>query len=127
MPYSAKRIQVLLHPKVREVLETFAEDGGLTNSKACAVLIEEALKARGILGDPLAQLPQDIQDGIQREATASQNGWTPDMGVDAMDDFLPTGVKSQTVMRKAEPLPTEDTQTLKLKLMQELMDQLKSM
>ena len=127
MPYSSKRIQVLLPPKVRDILEAFAEDDGLTNSKACAVLIEEALKARGLMPDPAAHLSPDIHHAVQREAKASENGWTPDMGADAMDDFLPTGWKRQTVMRKAEPLPTEDAQTLKLKLMQELMDQLKSM
>ena len=127
MPYSAKRIQVLLRQTVLDKVEEFADEQGLPNSKACALLIEEALRARGKLIDPASHLPPEVQAGIQKEATAAENGWTPSMGVDAMKDFLPKGAVVETIAKKAEPLASDDAQMLKLKLMQELMDQLKSM
>jgi len=47
MPHFAKRIQVLLRPVPQETLEQFAEKQGLPPSKACALLIDETLRARG--------------------------------------------------------------------------------
>ena len=107
MPYSAKRIQVLLRPVLLETVEQFAEEQGLTNSKACALLIDEAVRARGLtvktepspVEDLKASLPPEVADKVQMT----------------------------TVTKKTEPLPADDAQMLKLKLMQELMDQLKTM
>ena len=103
--YSAKRVQVLFRQAVLDQLEAFADEQGLTNSKAAALLVEEAMRARGILPD-VSSAPVAATDDLEKTIT--------DLG-------------GKTVMRKASPLPTEDAQTLKLKLMQELMEQLKSM
>lgn len=110
MPYSSKRIQVLLHPKVRDVLENFSTEEGLTNSKACSLLIEEALKARGLYPDTTTS-----------EAPSKAADVSP---VDLQEAL--TAMGAQTVMRKTEPLSDDDARSLKLKLMQDLMEQIKS-
>ena len=48
-PYQSKRVQVVFSQTTRDAVEAFGEDRGLTNSKAVAYLVEEALRARGLL------------------------------------------------------------------------------
>lgn len=48
MPTSQKRIQVLLRPRVLEIVEGMAEDERMPASKILVQLIEEALINRGI-------------------------------------------------------------------------------
>ena len=47
MPTSKKRIQVLLRPRLLELVETLAEEDGTATSAVCVRLIEEGLHARG--------------------------------------------------------------------------------
>ena len=47
MPTSNKRVQVLLKPRVTEIIERISEDENLSLSKICSLLIEEALITRG--------------------------------------------------------------------------------
>ena len=47
MPTSKKRIQVLLRPRLLELVEQIAEEDGNPSSAVCVRLIEEALHSRG--------------------------------------------------------------------------------
>ena len=86
------------------------------------------------------KLKDDIRhhlDGTQYEDGILYEAFIKDSSVPALPSDVSSvpvdelakahGYTSQTVMKKAAPLPADDAQTLKLKLMQELMEQLKSM
>lgn len=120
MPSPSKRIQVVLRKPMMDILEEFAIDAGLTWSKSCALLIEEALTARGWTGSTkkapaniveaaLSTLPAEKQEQI--EVTTS-----------------PNALSSLNTEDKKEVLEatSSEAQLMKLKLMQELMDQLKA-
>ena len=49
VPTNLKRVQVLLHPTVMEKIEQLSDEDGLPLSKQCALLVEEALEARGAI------------------------------------------------------------------------------
>ena len=132
MPSPSKRIQVLLRQPVMEVMETFAPEQGLTWSKAAALLIEEALKARGLLDAPssavseaLAQKPEWVTQAISNlpKESAEQIGLSQARLAAIEAQNPPDG---ELTPREEAPAST-DAQMLKLKLMQELMDQLKVM
>ena len=107
-----------------DILEDFALESGLTWSKSCALLIEEALTARGwtgptrkngpsnIVEDVLSSLPAEKQEQI--EVTTTPRSETS-LNIEDRKEAL------ENVSQKHA-----DAQMLKLKLMQELMDQLKS-
>ena len=129
----SKRIQVLLKPLLTEAVENLAEEQGETLSRMTAILVEEALTARGLNPKTNPRFaPQDMVDAIQREATASERGWTPSQGKEALDaltpewsEALPDGVSVEKVSTNTHK--SDEAQLMKLKLMQELMEQLKSM
>ena len=142
MPSPSKRIQVLLRQPVMEVMETFAPEQGLTWSKAAALLIEEALKARGLLDAPssavseaLAKKPEWVTQGISNlpKEAAFEFGLTEARlaAVEATEaPNLHDAVVALPAEKQKEALEktaSTDAQMLKLKLMQELMDQLKVM
>lgn len=126
MPSPSKRIQVVLRKPMMDILDDFALESGLTWSKSCALLIEEALTARGwtgpkrnqngpsnIVEDVLSTLPAEKQEQIEVVSTPN----------------LKTAVTSLNTEEKKEALENTanaDAQMLKLKVMQELMEQLKS-
>ena len=155
----SKRIQVLLKPLLTEAVENLAETQGETLSRMTAILVEEALTARGLNPKLTNYLPPEIEDSIQREATASERGWKPKDGLEALYELTPEWEPSpradyaekRSVAPSTTPTATPEvavehvsTNThksdeaqlrvaddsvahLKLKLMQELMEQLKSM
>ena len=137
----SKRIQVLLKPLLTQAVEDLAETQGETLSRMTAILVEEALTARGLNPKHNTHLPPEVADAVHREATASERGWQPWMGKKSMDEATPeweSGAKPDIVGEALEQLPnakvetsqrkttpTDEAQLMKLKLMQELMDQLK--
>lgn len=67
MPTPSKRIQVLLRRPIQERLEEFAEQEGLSSSKAVARLVEEAMAARGLLSSP-DPATRVFYDSLQKKA-----------------------------------------------------------
>ena len=129
---TSKRIQCLLKPHLTEAVEKLAEQQGQTLSRMTALLVEEALTARGLNPKLTNYLPPDIEDSIRREAAADERGWKPWMGQQALHEAtpewgqnLPEGVTVEKVSTNSNS--SDEVQLQKLKLMQELMDQLKSM
>ena len=126
----SKRIQVLLKPHLTAAVEKLAEQEGETLSRMTALLVQEALTARG-LNTPLTNhLPPEIEDSIRREVTASERGWKPNDGKEVLEEMTPEwntspNVEVQQVSRRT--VQSDEAQMMKLKLMQELMEQLKSM
>ena len=53
MPTNAKRVQVLLPPKVLKLVEGISEEEGESLSRTCSILIREALHNRGHAMGPL--------------------------------------------------------------------------
>lgn len=137
----SKRIQVLLKPLLTQAVEDLAETQGETLSRMTAILVEEALTARGLNPKHNTHLPPEVADAVHREATASERGWQPWMGKKSMDEATPeweSGAKPDIAQQAADQVPgvevqqvarkttrTDEAQLMKLKLMQELMDQLK--
>ena len=126
-----------------DIIEDFAPAQGLTWSKACALLIEEALTARGLV--PGVRIPDqeivnhigaDMEDALRREVTATKRGWVPSQGLEAMEEMTPEwNDGNATIQQESPPSNTtsgaplraaDEAQLMKLKLMQELMDQLKA-
>ena len=129
----SKRIQVLLKPLLTQAVEDLAETQGETLSRMTAILVEEALTARGLNPKTQTHLPPEIADAVQQEATAAERGWKPADGLDAMREktpewtsSLPEGTTVEKVMTNNRST-SDEAQLMKLKLMQELMDQLKQM
>ena len=88
-----------------------------------ALLVQEALTTRGLNPSLSNHLPPDIEDSMRRELTAVDRGWKPSEGLQALEDKTPE-------WSEPEPEPetrTDDAQLMKLKLMQDLMEQLKQM
>ena len=138
MPYSTPRIQVLLRQEARDKVVEFAEAQGLNNSKACSQLIEEALRARGLLPPLPSEVPSGGTPlhGPERNVTStSPMAAATDVTASTSEQSLPGGVdrvmpkewKRQTVERRVEPLAAEDAETLKLRLMAEMWEKLKGM
>ena len=117
-PYQTKRIQVVFDQETRDAVEAFAADRGLTLSKATAFLAKEALLARGQL-QAQAEETTEVKEDEPSDTTPREKG---------LSELLEenTGIKMQLVSKKVERLPTEDAQMLKLRLMQDLMEQLKN-
>ena len=115
-PYQSKRVQVVFSQTTRDAVEAFGEDRGLTNSKAVACLVEEALKARGLLENKTdnPEPKPDVSDFLRpkqnvMERIVSKNN-------------LPGSVTSQVIRQTPA-----STQEMKLRLMQDLMEQLKTL
>lgn len=108
------------------------------------------MTARGLNPKTIPRFePKEMVDSIEREAIASNCGWKPSQGLDAlyaltpeweksvaevspkvpevadMDDVL-TAMRAKTVLKRTEPLSDADARSLKLKLMQDLMEQLRN-
>ena len=99
----SKRIQVILKDKLTSVVEDLAEQQGNSMSKMCSILVEEALNARGLNPYVPDQTPVE-NPNIKWAVNAVAN-------------------KQEAYDNTAKA----DAQVLKLKLMQELMDQIKQM
>ena len=120
------RTQVLLKPKVLEQVKAIAERDQISVSNVLRVLVDEALAARGVGGPeptiPSHHLTPDIQLAAQREAKASENGWTPQMGIEAMDRYLPNYQQSAPPVTTQSPEVDNELLALakKLKLLKEM-------
>ena len=97
-----------------------------------ALLVQEALTTRGLNPSVPPLVPPELQDAMQQELTAVERGWTPSEGLEGMkdktpewSDGLPDNVQVETVMTKTNS--SDKAQLMKLKLMQDLMEQLKSL
>ena len=119
-PYQSKRVQVVFSQTTRDAVEAFGEDRGLTNSKAVAYLVEEALKARGLLENKTdAPDPKpDVSDFLSPKQNVMER-----METIVSRNNLPGSVTTSQVTRQTPA----STQEMKLRLMQDLMDQLKSL
>ena len=115
----SKRIQVLLKPHLNKAVEELAEQQGESVSRMTALLVQEALTTRGLNPSVHPHVPPEVQDAMQQELTAVERGWTPSEGLEGMKDKTPEWSEPET--------KTDEAQLLKLKLMQDLMDQLKGM
>lgn len=69
MPSSQQRIQVLLRPKVLELVKDLAAEEGLTNSKMVAQLVEEALANRGTFDKGSTSSAANATDSVDLKAT----------------------------------------------------------
>jgi hypothetical protein len=67
MSIPAQRIQVLLKPKVLDIVKELSVELDLTLSKTVAMLVYEALEARGVKVKPSSSVLTDIKvpDNIQ--------------------------------------------------------------
>ena len=119
----SKRIQVLLKPHLNKAVEELAEQQGESVSRMTALLVQEALTTRGLNPSVHPHVPPELQDAMQQELTAVERGWTPSEGLEGMKEKTPE-------WSEPEPVPetrTDEAQLMKLKLMQDLMEQLKDM
>ena len=116
-PYQSKRVQVVFSQTTRDAMEAFGEDRGLTNSKAVAYLVEEALRARGLLENK-TDAP-DPKPDLSEYFTPKQNV----MERIVSENNLPGSVTTSQVNRQT----SASTQEMKLRLMQDLMEQLKTL
>lgn len=85
----SKRIQVLLKPRLNELVEALAEKEHETISRMTAILVTEALTARGVNKPLTNYLPPDIEDSMRRELTAVDRGWKPSEGLQELEDKTP--------------------------------------
>ena len=100
-----KRIQVALRAPVLSIIETYAKEQGISNSKAVARLVEEGLIRRGLLeGQSWGEVP-----GMGKAAAASY-GALQDMGYNLPEPTPPT--TSMTLDDKEAEL-LEDLKLLK--------------
>ena len=121
----SKRIQVLLKPLLTHAVEELAETQGENLSRMTAILVEEALTARGLNPKHQTHLPPDLADAMHREVAAVDRGWKPKDGEEAHNaptpewaDGLPDGVS----VERGNTNKSDEAQLIKLKLMQELME-----
>ena len=91
MPAPAQRVQVLLRPKVLDLVKVLSEEENLTLSKVCSHLIEAGLIAKGVL-DPKSPPPQLKQ--VEKEASPSVRSI---LGVDVPENLHATTVTKRTV------------------------------
>ena len=96
MPAPAQRVQVLLRPKVLELVKVLAEEENLTLSKVCSHLIEAGLIAKGVL-DPKSPPPQLRQ--VEREASPSVRSI---LGVDVPDNYNMTTTRKTTDLDQSD-------------------------
>ena len=91
-PQPAQRIQVLLKPKVLEIVKQLSTELDLTLSKTVALLCYEALEARGVKVKPSSSILTDIK--------------------------IPDNINNELITKKTEELDPEDLELLrKLKLL----------
>ena len=79
MPSSRKRIGFLPSEEVHEIIEKLCKSNEFSQSKVTGLLVEEALRSRGVLGESLGQNTIDknlINFSIDQE-TFSQNIKSP--------------------------------------------------
>jgi hypothetical protein len=100
MPAPAQRVQVLLRPKVLDLVKVLAEEENLTLSKVCSQLIEAGLIAKGII-DPKA--PPKLLREVEKEASPSVRAV---LGVDVPDNY------NMTTTKRTTDLSTEDLELL---------------
>ena len=104
MPAPAQRVQVLLRPKVLDLVKVISEEENLTLSKVCSQLIEAGLLAKGVL-DPKSPPPQLRE--VAREASPATRSI---LGVDVPDNYNMTTTKRTTDL---DPSDLELLQKLK--------------
>jgi hypothetical protein len=120
MSVPATRVQVLMRPKVLELVKVLAEEENLTLSKVCSQLVEAGLIAKGIidptptslmLREPKTPPPQLRQ--VEREASPSVRSI---LGVDVPYASSANAAKADnynmTTTRKTTDLSTEDLELL---------------
>ena len=121
-PYSTKRVNVVFDQETRDAVEAFAADSGLTMSKAVAFLAKEALMARAT----------PTREKSMIEMVQAETGATAQLVSKKTVNENPNIKKAVAGLKPAEQeealknTQAADAQLLKLKLMQELMEQLKS-
>jgi hypothetical protein len=96
MSVPATRVQVLMRPKVLELVKVLAEEENLTLSKVCSQLIEAGLIAKGII-DPKAPPPQLRE--VVREVSPSTRSV---LGVDVPDNYTMTTTKRTTDLDQSD-------------------------
>jgi DUF1009 family protein len=93
-PAPAQRIQVLLKPKVLEIVKELSVELDLTLSKTVAMLVYEALETRGVKVRPSSSVLTDIK--------------------------VPDNINKDLVTKKTEPSPIDDDFLKKIQILQEL-------
>ena len=82
MPSQRKRIGFLPSEEVHEIIDKFCRDNKFSQSKVTGLLVEEALRSRGILGDSFPSKTNnklnfisnsDIQDSFSKINKTSSN------------------------------------------------------
>lgn len=102
MVQPVQRVQVLLRPKILELVKILSEEENLSLSKACSILVEAGLIAKGMI-DPKA--PPKLLREVEKEASPSTRSV---LGVDVPQD------RHTTVTKKTSDLDltTEDLELL---------------
>jgi hypothetical protein len=93
----AQRVQVLLKPKVLEIVKELSVELDLTLSKTVAMLVYEALETRGVKVKPSSSVLTDIK--------------IP--STDPLRFSVPDHIEHTTVTKKTEELDPEDLDLLK--------------
>ena len=77
MPSSRKRIGFLPSEEVHEIIEKLCEDNEFSQSKVTGLLVEEALRSRGVLnesfGPKIEEQSDFINTAFEREAISKNN------------------------------------------------------
>ena len=90
MVQPVQRVQVLLRPKILELVKILSEEENLSLSKACSILVEAGLIAKGMI-DPKA--PPKLLREVEKEASPSVRSV---LGVDVPDNYNMTTTKRTT-------------------------------
>ena len=109
-----------------DILEDFALESGLTWSKSCALLIEEALTARGWTGPTRKNGPSNIVEDVLSSLPAEKQEQIEVVSTPNLHNAV-TSLNTEEKKEALENTANADAQMLKLKVMQELMEQLKVM
>ena len=113
---AGKRVQVMLRPEIWEIVEELRDEDNLSDSKICAILIEQALVNRALWDKKTRQrLPADTGSD---PASKSLNKTDILEGIE-----LPEGVTVQTTTKHQQP-ETEEQELMeiakKLRLLKQL-------
>ena len=80
MPSPRKRIGFLPSEEVHEIIEKLCKDNEFSQSKVTGLLVEEALRSRGVLNESFSQNKNDNEDFINfsfDQGAFSENNKTP--------------------------------------------------
>ena len=108
MPTSSKRVQVLLKPRVTEIIEQISEEENLSLSKICSLLIEEALITRGAFSKT-STIREVLPPTPERDSLMKRDS----LAIAAAEAAEKAGRQHETVMKKTEPMDG-DEETLRL-------------